>query len=202
MNDCLKNFQIFVQKIAPNLSERDIKDFFSKSQKLEFQRGDLFVEEGTICRHLLFIYRGLFRYYLLHEGHDFTKDFAVDTRNPFCTAYTSFMFQQPSAIWIEALEPCQVWSWHQSDVLPLFHEHPDWLRFAKAMIDHLFYRKEQKEIILLKYSAKERYRHFLIDFPELSQRVSQYHIATYLGITPESLSRIRSSVVKDKTIIS
>jgi CRP-like cAMP-binding protein len=197
MNAYFEKFRSFVQKIVPALSEEDVEAFTSKAVRAEFQKGALFVKEGETCRQLLFIHQGVFRYYLLHEGDDFTKDFAVDTQNPFCTAYTSFMLQKPSEIWIEALEPCQVWSWTQSDVLPLFQNHPTWLRFAKAMADRLFYRKEQKELALIKCSAEERYRRFLADFPGLSQRIPQYHIATYLGIAPESLSRIRSKLTKE-----
>ncbi|MGZ6298633.1 MAG: Crp/Fnr family transcriptional regulator [Parachlamydiaceae bacterium] len=174
------------------MPEKDIQLFSSLAQKQVFQKETRFVKEGEICHHLLFIHQGLFRYYLEHEGNDITKDFAVDILNPFCTAYTSFMLQKPSEIWIEALETSEVWIWKRSDVLPLFQEHPLWSRLAKGMIDQLFFRKEKKEIELLKFSAEERYRHFLVDFPGVSQRVPQYHIATYLGITPESLSRIRS----------
>ena len=121
----------------------------------------------------------------------------MDTQNPFCTSYTSFTLQRTSEIWIEALEICNVWFWNTSDVHPLFQEHPAWLLFAKTMAERLFFRKELKEIELLKCSAEERYRHFLANFPGLSQRIPQYHIATYLGITPESLSRIRSKLAKD-----
>lgn len=182
----------YIQKIAPQLSEEEIKQFARHARSLTFQKGELFLKEGEVCKQLLFIHQGVFRYYLLHEGNDFTKDFAVDAQNPFCTAYTSFMLQKPSEIWIEALEPCKVLSWDHSEVFPLFHNHPKWLFFAKKMSDYMFFRKEQKELATIKCSAEERYRHFLVDFPGLSQRVPQYHIATYLGITPESLSRIRS----------
>ncbi len=106
------------------------------------------------------------------------------------------MLQKPSEIWIEAVEPCEVLVWERSDVVPLFEEHHQWLLFAKKMAERLFYRKEQKEIELLKCSAEERYRHFITDFPGLSQRVPQYHVASYLGITPESLSRIRSKLAR------
>ncbi len=189
-------FTAFVKKIIPTMSDEDIKLFTSTSRAAEFHKGQLFVKEGEVCHYLLFIQRGLFRYYILHEGNDITKDFAVDTQNPFCTAYTSFMLQKPSEIWIEAMEPSQTLIWNAADVLPLFQEHPAWLRFAKMMAERLFYRKEQKEIELLKCTAEERYRRFLTDFPGLSQRVPQYHIATYLGITPESLSRIRKPDAK------
>ncbi len=159
---------------------------------MQFQKDELFVKEGQVCDTLLFIQRGLFRYFFLHEGEDITKDFAVDSLNPFCTAYTSFTLQKPSEIWIESLEPSQVWTWKRSDVLPSFQEDPFWLRFSKRMAEQLFYRKEQKEIEFLKCSAPERYINFLRDFPGVDQRVPQYKVASYLGITPESLSRIRS----------
>src|SRR5262245_9418559 len=110
-------FQSFMQKIVPEISEQELKEFSSKAQEIEFLKGEAFVKEGEVCRNLLFIHKGVFRYFLLNNGKDLTKDFSVDTQNPFCTAYTSFMLQKPSEIWIEAMEPCLVWSWDQSDVL-------------------------------------------------------------------------------------
>jgi CRP-like cAMP-binding protein len=186
----------FVQNLVPTMLKDDVAQLFSKAKKREFKKGDFFIKEGMICEHLLFIHRGLFRYYLLHEGKDLTKDFAVDLLNPFCTAYTSFVFQKPSEIWIGAEESSEVLVWGKSDVLPLFEEHFKWVLFAKHMAERLYYRKEQKEMELLKHSAEERYQHFLIHFPGVSQRVPQYHIASYLGITPESLSRIRLKLAK------
>jgi CRP/FNR family transcriptional regulator, anaerobic regulatory protein len=186
----------FLQQITPALTKTDLELFVSKARPKNIQKEELFLREGAVCRHLLFIERGLLRYFLLHEGLDITKDFAVDTQNPFCTSYTSFMLMRPSEIWIEALEPSQVLVWERSDVIPLFEEHPAWQRFAKIMSDRLFFRKERREIELLKSTAEERYLSFLKDFPGLSQRVPQYHIASYLGITPESLSRLRSKLAK------
>ncbi len=196
MDVYFEKFRSFIQKAVPTMGEDDIKLFAAKAQKAVFEKGDLFIKEEEVCQSLLFIHQGIFRYYILHEGCDVTKDFAVDIQNPFCTSYTSFMLQKPSEIWIEALELCHVWVWNRSDFQLLFQNHPNWLLFAKTMAERLFFRKEHKEMELLKCSAEERYRHFLTDFPGLSQRVPQYHIATYLGIAPESLSRIRSKLTK------
>ncbi|MBS0653906.1 MAG: cyclic nucleotide-binding domain-containing protein, partial [Verrucomicrobia bacterium] len=124
MEGNLDHFGSFIRKIVPGASNDEIKAFSSQAKSLEFQKGEFFVKEGQVCRTLLFIHRGLFRYYLLHEGKDITKDFAVDSQNPFCTSFTSFMLQKPSEIWIEALETSQVWAWDKSDVEPLFEHHP------------------------------------------------------------------------------
>jgi CRP-like cAMP-binding protein len=194
MTKYFDNFHSFILKVVPAMPEADIQLFASKAKEAEFEKGAFFVKEGTVCDRLLFTHKGLFRYFFVHDGNDVTKDFSVDAQNSFCTSYTSFMQQKPSEIWIEAMEPCLVWSWNRSDVLPLFEENVHWLKFAKKMADRLFFRKEQREIALLKNSAEERYHRFLSDFPGLSQRVPQYHIASYLGIKPESLSRIRSKL--------
>lgn len=192
----MKNVKEFIEKVAP-MSDADFELLSSKAIKAKFKKGSLLIKEGQVCNRLLYIERGLFRYYLLHKGCDYTKDFALETQNPFCTAYTSLMLQKPSEIWIEALENSEVWSWNKEDVLPLFHDHPAWLRFAKAMVDRMYFRKERREIAFLKCSPSERYKQFRTEFPELLQRVSQYHVATYLGITPESLSRIRKRISRE-----
>jgi CRP-like cAMP-binding protein len=72
-----EHFCSFVQKIIPTLFKDDLEGFFSKAKKAEFKKGEHLVEEGDVCRRLFFIHRGLFRYYILHEGHDITKDFVL-----------------------------------------------------------------------------------------------------------------------------
>lgn len=180
----------FVLRVAP-VDKKEIANLAAKACPRQYKKNACFVEEGEVCQSLLFIQKGLFRYYILHEGNDSTKDFAVDHLNPFCTAYTSFMTQTPSQIWVEALEDSTVMEWQSRDVLELFETHPQWLLFAKRISQQLYIRKEKREFSFLKNSPEERYQQFLKEFPQLHQRVPQYMIASYLGIKPESLSRIR-----------
>jgi CRP-like cAMP-binding protein len=181
----------FVKKIVP-IDDRDIEAFALSASLKQFNKKELFIREGKVCKDLLFIHKGAFRYFILHEGNDVTKDFAIERQNPFCTSFTSFIKQEPSQIWIEALENSIVWMWDEKYVSHLFQHHPGWMLFAKKMAEMLYFRKEKRELDFLKLSPAERYSQFLIDFPQFHQRVSQYHIASYLGLTPESLSRIRS----------
>ncbi len=180
----------FVQKVIP-IGKEEIESFAHQARLRVFKKNEIFIREGEVCSSLLFIHQGLFRYFILHEGKDLTKDFSVDQSNPFCTSFTSLMTKEPSQIWIEALEDSVVWVWEIADVLSFFEYQPIWIRFAKAMTERLYFRKEKKELAFLKLSALERYEQFLRDFPGLIQRVPQYMIASYLGLTPESLSRIR-----------
>ncbi|MFA6916001.1 MAG: Crp/Fnr family transcriptional regulator [Parachlamydiales bacterium] len=186
----MKHLSDYIQKVFP-IEKNEIEAFCAKAVLRTFRKKEVFIQEGEVCRHLLFIHEGLFRYYyVLAEGDDLTKDFAVDKQNPFCTAYTSFITKEPSQIWIEALEDSSVWVWDESYVTPLFGSSP-WVFFAKNMLETMYIRKEKKEFSFLRLTAEERYTQFLREFPQLSQRVPQYQIASFLGIAPESLSRIR-----------
>ena len=180
----------FIQKIA-DIDVSDIANLAAMASRRTFSEKELFLRENEICKQLIFIQKGIFRYFLHHQGNDMTKDFAVDVQNPFCTSFTSFMTQEPSQIAIEALEDSDVWVWSAKDILSLFEANLGWALFAKRMTERLYFRKERRELSFLKNSPLENYQKFLIDFPQLNQRIPQYLIASYLGITPESLSRIR-----------
>jgi CRP-like cAMP-binding protein len=175
----------FIRTIYP-VPESSIKSLIDKSKKRTFAKKELFAKEGQIFNELLFI----------HQGNDFTKDFAVDNSNPFCTALTSFISSEPSEIFIEALEDSMVSFWDRSVVNSIMESSLQWAIFSKRIVEQLYVRKEKKEVAFLKLSAKERYLQFRSDFLELEQRVPQYIIASYLGIKPESLSRIRNRLVK------
>lgn len=180
----------YIKKIV-NIDDSDIKSFASNATLRTFKKKEVFVSEGQQCHELLFIHEGLFRYYyVLEDGQDLTKDFAIETDNAFCTAYASFITGQLSMIWIEALEDSTVWVWQKDYVSDLFQRSP-WIEFAKNMVDMIYLRKEKREYSFLLLTPEQRYHQFLKEFPQLNQRVPQYQIASYLGLTPESLSRIR-----------
>ncbi len=160
-----------------------------------FHRKEPFIRPGQVCRHLLFIHQGVFRYYVLAKGKDHTKDFAVDTQNRFCTAFTSLITQMPSQLFIEALEESHVSVWHYQQVKQTFDKSLPFQTFARRMAEGMYMRKEQREIALLRDPAEQRYLDFVTTFPDVIRRVPQHYVASYLGITPESLSRIRKQLM-------
>lgn len=183
----------FLKRISPLLdSEIDI---FLKERKIQHtSKGDYLVREGQVCKSLYFLHTGVLSLLLLHDGEEHVKDFSLSGK--FITAYTSFTKKTHSEIFIRAEQDCELSVWDRDYVMNLIKENQHWTMFAKTMADYLYQRKEQKEISMILNTAEERYLRFIREFPEVFQQVPQYLIASYLGIKPQSLSRIRKMLHK------
>lgn len=178
-------------KTLANIPDKDIAAFTALSRRRNYKKGDIVLHAGHVSRELLYIESGVLRFFHTDvKGSSLTKDFALDCVNPFCISYASYITSEPSLISIDVLADASVLVWDTAIIKPLF-ETPPWILFAKNIAEWLFVRKERREISLLCASAAERYETFIKEFPGLSDRIPQYFIASYLGVSPESLSRIR-----------
>ncbi|MGC3947631.1 MAG: Crp/Fnr family transcriptional regulator [Chryseolinea sp.] len=157
------------------------------------KKGDHFIREGAIPTHFGYVVNGLFRYYYLDaKGTEFTKGFFPE--NNFLTSYTAMKAQQPSHFAIEAIEDSDILVIDYYHWPALYAGHPCWRQFLLALLEKGYAKKEARERELLVFNAEERYRLFLEQFPDLESRVKQHMVASYLGITPVALSRIRKSM--------
>jgi CRP-like cAMP-binding protein len=157
------------------------------------EKGDIFIREGTIPTKLAFVYRGLFRYYYVNQkGSEFTKGFFPE--NNFIASYTAMVRHRPSYYTVEALEDSEIltFDYHQWKIL--YDHHPCWSKVLLAILEKGYSKKETRERELLIFTAEERYRSFLEEYPHLENRIKQHMIASYLGITPVALSRIRNGM--------
>ncbi len=185
-------------KAVSDVPVAEVEAFCALAKERRYANSEDFVRAGEVCDELLFIHRGAFRYYLIAEGKDYTKDFSPE--RSFCTAFTSFMTRTPSQIFVGALEEAVVSVWQAADFFEAVESSIPWQRLLRLMAQQLYVRKEQREISLLVDDARGRYERFLREFPTLSsftdveQRVPQHMIAAYLGVTPETLSRVRRSI--------
>jgi CRP-like cAMP-binding protein len=182
----------FLQRASP-LLDKEIEMFLEKRQTQRLSKGDYLVKEGQVCRSLYFVHTGVLSLLLLKEGEEHVKDFSLSGK--FITAYTSFTKKTASEIFIRAEQDCEVSLWDGDYVLNLIQENQHWTLFAKTIADYLFQRKEQKEITMILNTAEERYLRLIQEFPAVFQQVPQYLIASYLGIKPQSLSRIRKTLL-------
>lgn len=193
INDPLKNFRNFLSLVASPPEEET--DFFLKLLKpVKLNKGDYFISEGQIPRKFAFINEGLFRYlYIDKTGKEFTKNFI--TEGKFIVSYSAMIAQRASLLYIEALEDSTVLEIDYAQWVEVKKRHKCWSVLLIAMLEHAFVIKEKRERDLLLLDAKERYLDFLNEFPTLENRVKQHMIASYLGISPISLSRIRKNEI-------
>jgi CRP-like cAMP-binding protein len=177
-------------KKSGQFDETELKDFVFRSKIVLIRKGDTIVKEGERCHSIYFIHSGVISLFLLKDGEEHVKDFSLSGK--FITAYTSMSTGQPSQIFLRAEQDCELSVWDASYFQELIRQNQQWTLFAFRIAEYLFYRKEKREISMLLKSAEERYQDMLKEFPSLSQQVPQYLLASYLGIKPQSLSRIRN----------
>jgi CRP-like cAMP-binding protein len=155
----------------------------------EVARDKIMLRAGDVCREVAFIHRGLFRTCLLTDRRDVTCDFRME--GDFVTDYPSFLVGRPSTYSIVALEPSEVLTLDRPAMLDLYQRLPGGERLGRLIAERLFVETASRATAFVTERPLERYRALSQERPALLQRVSQLHLATYLGVTPESLSRIR-----------
>jgi CRP-like cAMP-binding protein len=147
------------------------------------------IQEGSVCDFIGIVVSGKLRSYVQNETVEFNNDFYLE--NNFVTAYTSYLTQNPTNCNIEALTDTEIVFITYKQFNILIDEDVRFLKLAKYISDIFFIRKCKRETSFLKNSATERLELLCKTYPGIEQEISQYHIASYLGIKPESLSRIK-----------
>lgn len=182
--------QLIVEiKSVADFSEEDIALFKHALQELKIPKGDYFLKAGEISRRIGYITSGLVMYYNIHEGNEIPCDFAKE--NEWVTYLKSFTSGTASDMYIKALEDTHLLTLSEERMGALFHAQPQFMTLRNYYTELAFIRNTKHSADLASLNAKQRYYKFMNDHPELIERVPQYHIAAYLGIKPQSLSRIR-----------
>ena len=176
-----------------NIDKDILDDLVQNCKHLNISKGNFLLRQGEICRHSYFVESGLLRQYSIdNKGKEHILQFAPETW--FVTDRESVYFNQPSDYFIQALEDSTVLQIDESFILHLAEENKSFLEFNNKLL-HNHIRHLQKRITqLLSATAEERYLDFIKIYPDILLRVPQSMVASYLGITPESLSRVRKDL--------
>jgi CRP-like cAMP-binding protein len=165
---------------------------FFKEEKL--LKNEYFAKENKTARKIAFLKTGVVRaFFINQEGKDYNKQFFVG--QSIIGAYTSLLTGSRNLIAQQALTDCEIYTCDYASLTKLFDEYPDLERFARKIAEHYFLEKEKKEIEIVLLDASQRYILFQKEFPTLEQLISQFHIASYLGVSATQLSRIRRQLV-------
>lgn len=164
--------------------------FISLLQLKTIKRKDFLLQVGDVCHYETFVCKGCLRsYYIDDEGAEYNTLFAVE--GWWTGDLYSLITNNPSRYFIEALEDTEVLQISKSNLDLLYQNVPKFERFFRLLLQNAYVAQEQRIVQNLSSTAEERYASFLKRYPQLGQRITQKHIASYLGITPEFLSMLR-----------
>jgi len=172
------------------LDERYVSEFRQIMFHKSLNKKDFLITEGKTCNFIGIVISGVMRSYVRSgELKEFNNDFYFE--NAFVSAFTSFLTSRPTNCNIQALTDVHVVYITAEQYKELVLRDNEWLKLGKYIAEIFFIRKCKRETSFLKQSAGKRLEDVLQLYPGIEQRVSQYHIASYLGVKPESLSRIK-----------
>jgi CRP/FNR family transcriptional regulator, anaerobic regulatory protein len=157
-------------------------------------QGDFILREGQVCDAACMVARGLTRSFYVNAGEEITSRFMEE--GFIITSWVSFYTQKPGNEFIETLEDTVLTCISYKDIQQIYIDFPEANIIGRKQVEYSFYLSEQRTQMLRKHTAEEKYKFFLDNHPNLLQRVSLKHIATYLGMSQETLSRVRSKYHK------
>ncbi len=185
-----KIYQYYKQ--AFNISDEDWIIFSSKLIKQTFKKKSPILKAGETEKYLSFIDEGITRFYVPREDYDFTIGFTFT--NSFFSVYDSFLTQSPSTYAAEAITNTVLWRLTYDDLQTVYAETEIGNLIGRKAAEQLYLFKAQREFSLLNKSAEERYLDLFEIRPELIKYIPLKYIASYIGVTPQALSRIRRRI--------
>jgi CRP-like cAMP-binding protein len=181
--------EFFKNYIPLNGEERNLFD--KRVTKRKIKRRQMILQEGMICRHYSFVVEGCLKMYGIDsKGVEHNIQFAAE--NDWIADIGSFHSDKPSKLYIEALEPSILLQIEKQDLYFLYRSIPKLDRIFKVIIENKFVELQNRVLQNISSTAQERYQSFLDLYPQLALRLPNTQIASYLGITPEFLSKMRN----------
>lgn len=191
-----ENFQEYNQLFK--VEQPYFEHFFSLLEKRTYKKGQLLLEEGERCEYIGFIHKGALRMYTTNgEGKEVNYVFFFEGN---CvTDYEGILTNKKTILTIQALETTEVFLLHKDDLKQLYHSDTYWMDYRLKLVEGLYLKSRQRIVDLLYNSPENRYVNLIEESPFILKRISHKHIASYLGITKESLSRIKKRISDELT---
>lgn len=181
------------------LDDSKWNEYTSYFKRLEVPAKTILLEEGEISKRLFIIEKGCIRVWFNNNGKDLTTQFFFEHQS--VASIESFIKKLPSPVFIETIEPSVLWWIHKSDVDIILEEIKEIPELRDQFIDKIFQRTFdyiKHFVSLIKDSPTERYLNLMEENPQITQRVPQHYIASYLGVSTVHLSRIKSKLLQKK----
>ncbi|MDO5980135.1 Crp/Fnr family transcriptional regulator [Flavivirga spongiicola] len=174
------------------LSDLDWHIFSSKLKKSVYSKKATILKVGDIENHLSFIEKGRLRFFTPKQENDITFGFCFE--NEFMSAYDSFLTRKPSTYQIETLTDTTLWRLTYKDLQDIYNETEVGNAIGRITTENIFLMKSKREQSFLNETAEKRYLNLFAERPNLIKEIPLKYIASYIGITPQALSRIRKRI--------
>ncbi|PZW42563.1 CRP-like cAMP-binding protein [Mesonia algae] len=181
-----------VEKII-SLSDKEKEEFLSILQHLSLKKKTLLIRPGEKVEHEYYILKGsLIAYYLDQNDNQHIIQFSIE--DWWISDFEAFFKEEPAKLYVQANEDCELLAIHKEALETLYQRIPSFERFFRIKTTGAFVSLRQRILSSLQKNSKERYVEFCKQYPTMEKRFANYHIANYLGIKAESLSRIRKEL--------
>jgi CRP-like cAMP-binding protein len=175
------------------LRKADIERLVAQGRSRVLEPGDSFCRQGQQAHEVGFIQSGIVRYFVtLPDGEESTKDFSFS--GSFTLSFGSAASQRPAQVAIAAVVRTELRVWPYQVLLDLYDSDIAWQKVGRRVAELLYVRKEQRELSFLLLDAEARYRQMLAQFGPQADAIPQYFLASYLGVRPQSLSRLKRRI--------
>lgn len=195
MNKTIPNEFVIILPKNPafSLDEKNAEILRGIFKPKSIRKDDFFLQNGEQSTEIGLILKGVFRsFYIDQAGNDVTKYFYM--QGEILLSYYAHLSQTESKYSIQALEDSEIFVTNISEFEKVVEENYQLLLFYKKMVDVMLVKKEKHASSFTLLSSTQRYQQFLTDYPDLEKRIKQYQLASYLGMTPVTLSRIRKKL--------
>lgn len=192
-------FEIFEAYITSKASftREELTHMRQLSVVKKLRRRQLLLQEGDVCRHKTFVAKGLLKIYRIKDdGTEYIMRFAPE--NSWMVDPESFNNQTPSKYNIEALEDTELVLWTHENVHALFLAVPAFKSFSEKLLMNTINASQERILMNISYTSEEKYQDFINSYPDVFRRVPLHMVASYLGVSRETLSRIRHAQLKQQ----
>ncbi|MFM9943766.1 MAG: Crp/Fnr family transcriptional regulator [Bacteroidia bacterium] len=180
-------------EMVPSLTDEIWDEMKSNAIFKKYKKGENYIVPGEQENYVTFINKGGFRFFTIVDERELTCDFIFE--NDYISEYEGFLKRTPANIYIQALEDSEVIKFHYDNVQECYEKYPQLQKFGRLIAEKFLLDVIERSNSLLFSTPEDRYNKLAINNPQLLQRVPQYMIASFIGVTPEALSRIRKRMV-------
>jgi len=175
------------------VNEEDLQFILSHYKPLKLKKNELLLSEGELSRRMFFVVKGCLRVYFIKEdGSEVTRRIVFE--NAFSTTLVGFITRKPSMEFTQAIEPTSLLYIDREDFYSLLEAIPVWEKFYRQYLEYAYVNNTNRLMSFITLDAAEKYRQLLDENPEIVRRLPNRIVASYLNISPETLSRLKSKV--------